>query len=678
MSIILPPDLDPLTDVHGEHIARELPLHAGADVALPPDLTYVFVVFVNRSGSSYLGQLLASTGYLNDAGEPLNSDEVIRECGARGLDSFAAYFADLAAEHARNKFFVLKSLVGQLAVLAWHGILPRILPHSRFLLIERMDKVAQAVSWAIADDTQCYTSEQRGIEGPPLEYDGANLRRRLDTLVAAHAQISLFFALNGIVPFHLTYEALIAQPRQVGKAICEWLGLPELQCDPQSVRLRRQAGARNAEWQRRFLAEQQEQIASAPRAGVTAERPGADALRTESPPEPIPVPAGTFHRGWLDELIETNGCYADGRPRIERHVLAPAAAFDAPPFAFGDTDLAGVTPEPCDLQEPAGLRIRHPGAIAYVLRDVLVHGAFGITTLDDRVVRETLHNAPLDRLPASEIDGDDVRLPALPQGGILTAGYHLLNCNLDNYYHWNIDTLARFRHDLFTAMGSAQAAPGGPVLLVPTLDVFWKWESLHLLVPELVARVAVATDASLFVQRLLYVDDLSGGMFNPHPLLLEAFDTVVASLYGPGGARAIRPWRRLYIARSDSQARVLLNEAEIAERAERAGFRRVVLSEMPVADQVRLFAEASHILAPHGAGLTNIAFCQPGAALCELHMDRYLHWAFRRLAALRGMRYGCVVGRAVGEPAATPHANTWRVDPDAVAAVLRDPRFIGD
>ncbi len=256
MPIALPPGLDPLQDPHGAAFARHLPRRAGAEMTLPQGLSCVFIVFTNRSGSSYLAELLASTGFFNGAGEDLNADVAIRECAARGLDSFPAYFAALAAEQARNGYFLVKCSPGQLAVLAWHGILERIVARSRFLLLERIDKLAQVISWSIAARTGRFTTYQPPAGGPP-PYDGAGLRRDLDALVAAHANAALLFALNGIVPFHVTYESLTSQPLLVGELICRWLGHKELVCDPARIGLRRQADMLNAAWRRRFVAEQQ-------------------------------------------------------------------------------------------------------------------------------------------------------------------------------------------------------------------------------------------------------------------------------------------------------------------------------------------------------------------------------------------------------------------------------------
>jgi capsular polysaccharide biosynthesis protein len=239
-----------------------------------------------------------------------------------------------------------------------------------------------------------------------------------------------------------------------------------------------------------------------------------------------------------------------------------------------------------------------------------------------------------------------------------------------------IDLVARFNASQYEVLRGGPETAETPLLLLPVLDTSWKRESIDLSVPRSIPRTSLTAQQRVFVQRLLYVPDLSGAGFNPHPALLDAFDTIRTGVLGE--IPAAPPWRRLYISRADSGTRVLTNEAEVIEHASRAGFSPILLGNLSVHDQVRLFSEASHILAPHGAGLTNIGFCQPGSVLCELQMDSYVHWAFRLLAALRGVRYGCLIGVTVGEKGPWAHSNAWRLDIGALDAVLNDPRFVAN
>ena len=375
----------------------------------------------------------------------------------------------------------------------------------------------------------------------------------------------------------------------------------------------------------------------------------------------------------LDQLADDPARTVNGRPMVERVPYLDAATLEQPGLAFGTTDFAGLDLQQTPSLGAGPLRVARPAIPAYVLRDANIHTMFGIVTLGDCVVQETLYHAPLFRIPGAERDGDGMlRLPLRPLSAKLPSAYHLLAGNLDNYFHWLLDALTRFDPVLMERLGPGLEADGGCVVLLPELDQFWKWETASLLLPRSVPRVALVEDSMVFAQRLVFLPNMTGGGFLPHPRLNDVFDAMRAAVGGTAD-----PWRRIYVARSDSRNRLLVNEAEIAARAAAAGFTPVVLSGMPVAEQARLFAEASHIVAPHGAGLTNVMFCRPGTAFCELHMDRYVQWAFRRLAMLRGLRYGCVIGTALPPFQDWVHAMSWHLDPRAVDAVLHDPRFIG-
>jgi capsular polysaccharide biosynthesis protein len=111
-----------------------------------------------------------------------------------------------------------------------------------------------------------------------------------------------------------------------------------------------------------------------------------------------------------------------------------------------------------------------------------------------------------------------------------------------------------------------------------------------------------------------------------------------------------------------------LNAAEITARAQRAGFIPVEPASLSVAEQVRLFAESSHLLSLGSAGLGNLLFCSPGARVCEWRSGRVTDARPRSLAALRGVRYGCLLGS--GET-----RGRWQADPDRLDSLLADPRF---
>jgi len=100
------------------------------------------------------------------------------------------------------------------------------------------------------------------------------------------------------------------------------------------------------------------------------------------------------------------------------------------------------------------------------------------------------------------------------------------------------------------------------------------------------------------------------------------------------------------VDRSCGRLRPLINERDLVAALTGIGFVAVRPETLSVADQVRLFRGADTILAPHGAGLTNLGFCRPGTRVLELLPDSYCNWCFRNLSGLMQLNYDCILGRS--------------------------------
>lgn len=99
--------------------------------------------------------------------------------------------------------------------------------------------------------------------------------------------------------------------------------------------------------------------------------------------------------------------------------------------------------------------------------------------------------------------------------------------------------------------------------------------------------------------------------------------------------------KKIYVSRRDAGGRRILNEDQLVPVLESLGFECHVLTGMTVAEQARLFNSASHVVSPHGAGLTNIIFAPSSARLLEIFPPTYGTPAFWLLAASRGIDYAC-------------------------------------
>ena len=87
---------------------------------------------------------------------------------------------------------------------------------------------------------------------------------------------------------------------------------------------------------------------------------------------------------------------------------------------------------------------------------------------------------------------------------------------------------------------------------------------------------------------------------------------------------------RIYISRSKCSYRRVINEENVIEILSGFGFVSVLLESMNLDEQIALFARAKVIISPHGSGLTNIMFCEPGTKVIELVSPNYIrhyYWA---------------------------------------------------
>ena len=108
--------------------------------------------------------------------------------------------------------------------------------------------------------------------------------------------------------------------------------------------------------------------------------------------------------------------------------------------------------------------------------------------------------------------------------------------------------------------------------------------------------------------------------------------------------------RRVYL-RSAATAGRLVNEVELAAMLAAHGFALLDADQTSLVERIAVLRHASAVVAAQGPALAELAFCPPGAAVLELvgpANPRLLFWS---LASCAGLRYGYVVGEAVGEAA---------------------------
>ncbi|HEX3841969.1 MAG TPA: glycosyltransferase family 61 protein [Acidimicrobiales bacterium] len=134
------------------------------------------------------------------------------------------------------------------------------------------------------------------------------------------------------------------------------------------------------------------------------------------------------------------------------------------------------------------------------------------------------------------------------------------------------------------------------------------------------------------------------------------------------------PGRCIYVTRgSATNNRRVTNESALIEMLSARGFDAIDPGQMSVVDQIRAFAEASIIVAPHGAALANLIFASPGSTVIELFPAGALVPDFWKLASgVPGLEYRYLSGQ--GDPSSRGRAqlivSDIEVDLDGLAGML--------
>ncbi|MFC0213915.1 DUF563 domain-containing protein [Paenibacillus chartarius] len=185
-----------------------------------------------------------------------------------------------------------------------------------------------------------------------------------------------------------------------------------------------------------------------------------------------------------------------------------------------------------------------------------------------------------------------------------------------NYFHWLYDIIARFellrksgvRVDQYILNGTKHRFLDEVLRLlkieeskvVYTDDQFY-WSASQLAIPSLPNRVGYSEWTVDFLRKKLL----------------------------PYASKDFRRSKSIYISRGDAAYRRIANEHEVIGVLQRFGFEVYTLGALTLKEQIQLFASAEMIVAPHGAGLANLTFAQPGTKVIELFAETFvspLYW----------------------------------------------------
>lgn len=214
--------------------------------------TYV-IASMPRSGSHMLGHLLFGTGQLGSPLEYIHPHHLAKWQSLLGEESPAATLrAIIARRTSPSGWFGVKAHWSQLSAAINDPELLDILDPQDWIRITRNDRIAQATSLVIAQQTKSWISFHTAKKEPTYDFDA--IARSVRALERQEVAWDNYFTAQGIAPHVVVYEEMLADPARTVADVCTRLGVP-VPASPPEPGTSQQATAVNQEWRERFIAE---------------------------------------------------------------------------------------------------------------------------------------------------------------------------------------------------------------------------------------------------------------------------------------------------------------------------------------------------------------------------------------------------------------------------------------
>ncbi|MBW4673033.1 MAG: glycosyltransferase family 61 protein [Desmonostoc geniculatum HA4340-LM1] len=236
----------------------------------------------------------------------------------------------------------------------------------------------------------------------------------------------------------------------------------------------------------------------------------------------------------------------------------------------------------------------------------------------------------------------------------------------EGYFHWMFDVLPRI-HLLKQAEIQFSHIDK---FLVNSLHLSFQKETLEILgIPE--EKIIESRKFPHIKAKQLVVPSLPGQTGN---IPKWACDFLKTKILVNDSIEKVGKGNLIYISRDRAAFRRVINEDELVQFLNKFNFEVIFLEKISVAEQASVLSSASVIVAPHGAGLSNLVFCSPGTKIIELFSPNYVNGCYWVLSNNIELDYYYLIGEGEEpENFYDPHcmAEDMLINIDSLAQLLK-------
>jgi hypothetical protein len=199
-------------------------------------------------------------------------------------------------------------------------------------------------------------------------------------------------------------------------------------------------------------------------------------------------------------------------------------------------------------------------------------------------------------------------------------------CPDTGYFHWLLEVMPNF---IYTYQYNKDNLK---ILVSPNANRYLI-EALNYLLGEKARASIIKVSKKALVKNIYFAtfEDESGFVrIKDINILRSAFKKLMQTTI---------PQKKIYVSRRKSSKRKIGNELEVEKKVSSYGYEIVYAEELSFEQQIKTFSSASHIIGAHGAGLSNIVWCNPNIKLIEIFPHNNLHFCYATLALTMNLNY---------------------------------------
>ena len=216
---------------------------------------------------------------------------------------------------------------------------------------------------------------------------------------------------------------------------------------------------------------------------------------------------------------------------------------------------------------------------------------------------------------------------------------------INNISHWFLDVLPRLH--LLRKSGLYDKIDW---FVVPSLNYDYQTETLDMLgIPR--EKIIAGDKHSHIAADCIVASTAPRGSHTLVPEWLCQYlrDAFLPLVEEEQGADEKADGSYIYISRSDSSVRNVLNEQELLQKLEPYGVKSIVSSRLSVLEKIRLFSKARVVVSATGAGLISMMFCKPGTKVLEIFNEGFVVEPFYDIADKIDLDYEYIICRSLGK-----------------------------